>query len=314
MSQRERLRALWWHADAAGRWDRLATLEQLGRSGDRRRRWSALQEASTWAGAWAWDVSRSLADNGRPARSQEAARVAGWEANHLISNGGELALIAQWLRAAGEPAPEPRPPEGDPPLRLGQAARLIVMLGPDDVPVRSDYLRLAGRAAAAAGGWAQLRGFLDTIDLTTADGRRALRAAVGAMHPKALQSPRTWNALRARLPRLPDAEAVGVGDSRRGRRSGEGGTRRRRRRRLRGEGTDQANANANASANASASASENSEQPRSESGREPASGGGTQEQAEGQGNRRRRRRRRRPRQRGEGGAASPTQPPSDEAS
>jgi superfamily II DNA or RNA helicase len=300
MSQRERLRALWWHADAAGRWDRLATLEQLGRSGDRRRRWSALQEASNWAGAWAWDVSRSLAENGRPARSQEAARVAGWEANHLISNGGELALIAQWLRAAGEPAPDPRPPEGDAPLRLGQAARLIVMLGPDDVPVRSDYLRLAGRAAAAAGGWAQLRGFLDTIDLTTADGRRALRAAVGAMHPKALQSPRAWNALRARLPRLPDAEAIGVGDSRRGRRGGEGGTRRRRRRRLRGEGgTEQT--------------STSSEQPRAAAAR-GSSETESSEQGEGQSGRRRRRRRRRPRQRGEGAAGSQAQQPSDESS
>jgi len=302
MTQRERLRALWWHADAAGRWDRLATLEQLGRSGDRRRRWSALQEASTWAAAWAWDVSRTLAEGARPARTQEAARLAAWEANHLISNGGEVALVAQWLRAAGEPAPPPEPPEDGGPLRLGQAARLMVMLGPDDVPVRSDYLRLAGRAAASAGGWAELRGFLDTIDLTTPDGRRALRAAVGAMHPKALQSARAWNALRARLPRLPEPEAVGVGDSRRGRRAAEGTPRRRRRRRLR---TD--------AAATEATTTERGAEATTPAAAGPApTGDATQD---GQPARRRRRRRRRPRQRpggGEaGGSAATEQPPPD---
>jgi superfamily II DNA or RNA helicase len=137
MTSRERLRALWWHADQAGTWDRLATLEQLGRSSDRRRRWSALDEASSWAPSWAWDVSRLLADGTRPGRNQEAARIAAWEAHHLISNGGELALIGQWLRAAGEPPPDPVPPPEDAPLRLGQAARLLVVLGPGDVPARS---------------------------------------------------------------------------------------------------------------------------------------------------------------------------------
>ncbi|HSJ73349.1 MAG TPA: DEAD/DEAH box helicase family protein, partial [Miltoncostaeaceae bacterium] len=85
MTSRERLRALWGHADQSGRWERLATLEQLGRSGDRRRRWSALDEASSWAPSWAWDVSRALADNARPGRNQEVARIAAWEAHHLIS-------------------------------------------------------------------------------------------------------------------------------------------------------------------------------------------------------------------------------------
>ncbi len=247
MSARERLRALWWHASSSGRWDRLATLEQLGRSGDRRRRWSALDEASEWAPSWAWEVSRGLADSNRPGRNQEVARIAAWEANHLIENGGELALIGTWLRAAGQPPPEPVAVEGTP-LRLGQAARLLLMLGPGDVPVRSEYLRLAGRAAASAGGWAELRGALDAIDFTAPDARRALRAAIGAMQPKALQSRRAWNSLRARFPRLPAPEAIGIGEPR-GRRAapaeaGEEGAatparpRRRRRRRLRTAGAE----------------------------------------------------------------------------
>ena len=152
MTSRERLRALWWHADQSDRWERLATLEQLGRSSDRRRRWSALDEASVWAPSWAWDVSRILADSTRPGRNQEAARIAAWEAHHLISNGGDLALIGLWLRAAGEPPPDPAPPPEPSPLRLGQAARLLVILGPGDVPARSEHLRLAGRAAGALGG------------------------------------------------------------------------------------------------------------------------------------------------------------------
>ncbi|HEX2504255.1 MAG TPA: DEAD/DEAH box helicase family protein [Miltoncostaeaceae bacterium] len=237
MTSRERLRALWWHADQSGRWERLATLEQLGRSGDRRRRWSALDEASTWAPSWAWDVSRALADNARPGRNQEVARIAAWEAHHLISNGGDLALIGIWLRAAGEPPPEPVPPDDEGALRLGQAARLLVMLGPGDVPARSEHLRLAGRAAAAAGGWAKLRGHLDALDLSSPDARRALRAAVGAMQPKALLSRRAYNALRARFPRLPEPELVGVGEPRKRAAGEEGATpaprRRRRRRRLR---------------------------------------------------------------------------------
>jgi superfamily II DNA or RNA helicase len=237
MTSRERLRALWWHADQSGRWERLATLEQLGRSGDRRRRWSALDEASSWAPSWAWDVSRALADNARPGRNQEVARIAAWEAHHLISNGGELALIGIWLRAAGQSPPDPVPPEDEGALRLGQAARLLVMLGPGDVPARSEHLRLAGRAAAAAGGWAQLRGHLDALDLASPDARRALRAAVGAMQPKALLSRRAYNALRARFPRLPEPEVVGVGEPRKRAASGEEGApaprRRRRRRRLR---------------------------------------------------------------------------------
>ncbi|MGD9572743.1 MAG: DEAD/DEAH box helicase [Thermoleophilia bacterium] len=240
MTSRERLRALWWHADHAGKWDRLATLEQLGRSSDRRRRWSALDEASVWAPSWAWDVSRVLADGTRPGRNQEAARIAAWEAHHLISNGGELALIALWLRAAGEPPPDPVAPADGTPLRLGQAARLLVLLGPGDVPARSENLRLAGRAAGAVGGWAALRGYLDALDLSTPDAKRAVRAAVGAAQPKALLSRRAWNALRVRLPRLPDPDVMGIGEPRKGRQGGaegEGGSgsrpRRRRRRRLR---------------------------------------------------------------------------------
>ncbi len=238
MTTRERLRALWWHADAAGRWDRLSSVEQMGRSGDRRR-WGALNEASEWAPAWAWEISRALADNNRPGRNQEVARIAAWEAHHLISNGGELALIATWLRAAGDPPPDPVPPEGEVPLRLGQAARLLVSLGRDDVPVRSEHIRLAARAAGACGGWAQLRGYLDTIDFTTADGRRSLRAAIGALHPRALHSKRAWNSLRNRFPRLPEADVIGVGEGRKRNSNG----RRRRRRRMRTEETGAASAN-----------------------------------------------------------------------
>ena len=313
MSSRERLRALWWHASSSGRWDRLATLEQLGRSGDRRRRWAALEEASEWAPSWAWEVSRGLADTNRPGRNQEVARIAAWEANHLIENGGEIALIGTWLRAAGQPPPEPAPIEGTP-LRLGQAARLLLMLGPGDVPVRSEYLRLAGRAAASAGGWAQLRGALDAIDFTAPDARRALRAAVGAMQPKALQSRRAWNSLRARFPRLPPPEAIGVGEPR-GRKaqaaSGEEGAapgrpRRRRRRRLRSGEADGAGPPA-------------SEGSTSEGG--SADGAGGTEAPSGQGPdptaapRRRRRRRRRPSAApagsGEGSGPAP-EPPSGE--
>lgn len=290
MTSRERLRALWWHADQADRWDRLATLEQLGRSSDRRRRWSALDEASVWAPSWAWDVSRVLADSTRPGRNQEAARIAAWEAHHLIENGGELALIALWLRAAGEPPPEPVPPDDPGALRLGQAARLLVVLGPGDVPVRPEHLRLAGRAAGALGGWAELRGFLDALDLGSPDARRAVRAAVGAMQPKALLSRRAWNALRSRLPRLPEAEVVGVGEPRR-RPSGDEGDaapsarpRRRRRRRLRTGGE----------AAAAVAAAPGGDAPER---RDAASGGGGEgSPAEGAAPaRRRRRRRRRPR-------------------
>ena len=288
MTSRERLRALWWHADQSGRWERLATLEQLGRSGDRRRRWSALDEASTWAPSWAWDVSRGLADNARPGRNQEVARIAAWEANHLISNGGDLALIGMWLRAAGEPPPDPVAPGDDDALRLGQAARLLVMLGPGDVPARSEHLRLAGRAAAAAGGWAKLRGHLDALDLSTPDARRALRAAVGAMQPKALLSRRAYNALRARFPRLPEPDLVGVGEGRKRPAVGEGeGTaaprRRRRRRRLRaGPGAESAPAQGD-----EAAAQPQRREERREGEAPPAEGAPA--------TRRRRRRRRRPR-------------------
>ncbi len=237
MTARERLRALWYHADQAEKWDRITALEQLGRSGDRRRRWTALDEASSWAPAWAWDVSRGLAEAHRPGRNQEAARIAGWEARHLIANGGEINLIASWLRAAGGPPPDPIAPDEDAiaGLRLGQVARLTVVLGPGDVPTRPEHVRLAARAAAAAGGWAHLRGLLDALDFSTPDARRALRAAVGATQPKALMTRRGWNALRTRFPRLPSAEDIGLGDPQRRRESSPDDPakpRRRRRRRL----------------------------------------------------------------------------------
>jgi superfamily II DNA or RNA helicase len=231
MTSRERLRALWWHGDHAAKWDRLASLEQLARSGERRRRWSALDEASNWAPGWAWDVSRSLAEL-RPGRNQELHRIAAWEARHIIGNGGELALIASWLRGAGEPPPAPAPADTPPTIRLGQAARLILMLGPGDVPARPEYLRMCARGAAACGGWASMRAFLDGIDWSTPDAVRSLRAAVGATTQRALSSPRAWNAQRAKSPRLPEASVVGLG----GGDSDEGDTRtprrRRRRRRL----------------------------------------------------------------------------------
>ena len=227
MTTRERLRALWWHGDQAGKWDRLASLEQLSRSGERRRRWSALDEASNWAPGWAWDLSRSLAEL-RPGRNQELHRIAAWEARHIIGNGGELALIASWLRAAGEPPPLPAPAETPPTVRLGQAARLILMLGPGDVPSRPEYLRMCARGAAACGGWASMRAFLDSIDWSTPDAVRSLRAAVGATTQRALSNARAWNAQRAKSPRLPEASVVGIGGS-----EGEGRAPRRRRRRRR---------------------------------------------------------------------------------
>ncbi len=302
MTARERLRALWYHADHAGKWDRITALEQLGRSGDRRRRWSALDEASAWAPAWAWDVSRGLAEAHRPGRNQEAARIAAWEARHLISAGGEINLIAGWLRAAGGPPPDPIAPDEQTAaaLRLGQIARLTVVLGPGDVPTRPEHVRLAARAAAAAGGWAHLRGLLDSLDFTTPDARRALRAAVGATQPKALLSRRGWNALRTRFPRLPSAEDIGLGEVQR-RRDGaaEDGAkpRRRRRRRLHAPPADTATGAAPPTAE---TASPNGAGPA-----DAASDG-----AVATGNRRRRRRRRRPSRTsaGAGGSAGTDDP------
>lgn len=224
MTAHERMRALWWHVDQAGKWDRIAALDQLARSGERRRRWSALDEASSWAAAWAWDVSRSLADL-RPGRNQELHRIAAWEARHIIGNGGEMTLISAWLRAAGGPPPAPQKPAEPPTLRLGQAARLLLMLGLGDVPSRPENLRMCARGAAACGGWAQLRYFLDHIDWSTADAARSLRAAVGAMAQRALTGVKAWEAQRAKSPRLPEPTVVGISDE------GESRSRRRRRRR-----------------------------------------------------------------------------------
>jgi len=175
-------------------------------------------------------VSRGLADASRPGRNQEIHRIAKWESQHLIENGGEVGLIGTWLRAVGAPAPDAiAPPEGGSPLRVGQAGRVVLALGPGDVPLKSEDIRVASRAAGACGGWAALRGALDAIDWTAPDARRALRAAVGTRSPRALQSARAWNQLQGRAPRLPSAEDVGVGRSA----SGDGGSPRKRRRRRR---------------------------------------------------------------------------------
>lgn len=312
MTARERLRALWYYADAADKWDRMTALEQLGRSSDRRRRWTALDEASAWAPAWAWDVSRGLAEAHRPGRNQEATRIAAWEARHLIANGGETVMIAGWLRAAGGPPPDPvAPPEdGPPPLRLGQAARLVVLLGPGDAPTRPEQVRLAARAAATCGGWATLRGLLDALDLTTPDARRALRAAVGATHPKALMNRRAWNALRTRFPRLPSAEQLGIGEPARPKKDAgddaAAAPRSRRRRRRRMHAPD---AGGDAAAAPPVPAPEGEATGSAEQPPDPANG------AEAATRPRRRRRRRRPRAgaggTGEGGAAPEPGPGGD---
>ena len=232
MSNRERLRAIWWHAAQTGKWERLPQLEQLGRSSDRRKRWSTLEEASSWAPAWAWDVSRGLADTGRPGRNHELHRIASWEARHIITNGGELGLIGIWLRAAGGAAPDPVPPKESGALRLAQAARLVLTLGPDDLPARGEHVRRVVQAVVRCGGWAELLGAINATDFSTADGRRAIRTAVSAFAPKSLAGRRQWTALQQKLPRLPSWEvltgaATAEGDDR------PSPSRRRRRRRLR---------------------------------------------------------------------------------
>jgi len=230
MTARERIRALWFHADQAGKWENVASLEQQGRSAERRRRWSALDSASSWAPAWAWEVSRGLGDASRPGRNQEIHRIAKWESQHLIENGGEIGLIGLWLRAVGAPAPVPvAPPAEGSPLKVGQAGRVVLALGPGDVPFRSEDIRVASRAAGTCGGWAALRGALDAIDWTEPEARRALRAAVGSRNSRALHSARVWNQLRPKAPRLPEAVEVGIGVQG----SDDGGTTRRRRRRRR---------------------------------------------------------------------------------
>jgi len=230
MTARERIRALWFHADQAGKWENVASLEQQGRSAERRRRWSALDSASSWAPAWAWEVSRGLGDASRPGRNQEIHRIAKWESQHLIENGGEIGLIGLWLRAVGAPAPVPvAPPAEGSPLKVGQAGRVVLALGPGDVPFRSEDIRVASRAAGTCGGWAALRGALDSIDWTEPEARRALRAAVGSRNSRALHSARVWNQLRPKAPRLPEAVEVGIGVQG----SDDGGTTRRRRRRRR---------------------------------------------------------------------------------
>ena len=211
----------------------------------------------------------------------------------------KLARSLAQVRAAGGPPPEPVPPTDDTTLRIGQAARLMVLLGPGDVPTRPEQVRLASRAAAAAGGWAQLRGVLDAVDFTTADARRALRAAVGATHPKALTNKRAWNVLRARFPRLPAAEDLDIGEPRR--KDGDDGgsrTRRRRRRRMHSPATGAAQGATTDGASVEASAAEQTDgstSPTPDDATPPA-----------RSRRRRRRRRSRSAGAGEGGTAPET--------
>jgi superfamily II DNA or RNA helicase len=305
MTARERIRALWFHADQAGRWENVAALEQQGRSAERRRRWSALDSASAWAPSWAWEVSRGLADASRPGRNQELHRIAKWESQHLIENGGEIGLIGLWLRAVGAPAPDPiAPPEDGSPLKPGAAGRVVLALGPGDVPLKSEDIRVASRAAGTCGGWAALRGALDAIDWTSAEGRRALRAAVGTRNARALQSPKAWNQLRPKAPRLPTAEEIGIGSA-----SDEGSaTRRRRRRRRKMSTADVAEANGAAAVSTADEAGSSASPPESS----PASADPPAEGSSASKRRRRRRRRRSSSASGGGEGAPPAAgPPAD---
>ena len=296
MSSRERLRALWWHAAASGNWERLPQLEQLGRASDRRRRWSALEEASSWAPSWAWDVSRGLADVGRPGRNHELHRIASWEARHIITNGGEVGILGIWLRAAGGPAPTGVPPTEASSLRLAQAARLVLMLGPDDLPARAESMRRVVQAVVRCGGWGEMIGAVDAADFSSPDGRRALRAAVAAMFPKSLANRRSWMSLRQKLPRLPDWEAFtgATPEQPEGERSSQ--ARRRRRRRLRSTqvlegGAPTLTQDGAASGRAAVSDDSNIVPEPAQGGGAPATNG--QENGNGNGATRRRRRRRR---------------------
>ena len=203
MTSRERLRALWWHADQSGHWDRLATLEQLGARSDRRRRWvGARRGVGLGAQLGLGRVARARRRT-RPGRNQEVARIAAWEAHHLISNGGELALIGVWLRAAGEPPPDPVPPEDPSALRLGRRPACLWSSAPaTSLCAASTCGWRGGRRARSAAGRSCAATW--TPSTSSPDARRAVRAAVGAMQPKALLSRRAWNALRTRLPRLPE--------------------------------------------------------------------------------------------------------------
>ncbi len=303
MTARERIRALWFHADQSGKWENVASLEQQGRSAERRRRWSALDSASSWAPAWAWEVSRGLADASRPGRNQEIHRIAKWESQHLIENGGEVGLIGLWLRAVGAPAPDAvAPPEDGSPLKVGQAGRVVLALGPGDVPLKSEDIRVASRAAGTCGGWGALRGALDAIDWTAPEGRRALRAAVGTRNARALQSARAWNQLRPKAPRLPLAEDIGIGAAA----SEDGGANKRRRRRRRKMSTSEV-------ANAAPEATPSAEGPEANGGQEAAApSAGATASADGATPRKRRRRRRR-RPAGAGAAGDGGSPPESSA-
>lgn len=188
---------------------------------------------------------------------------------------------------ARAPDPVPPPAEGSP-LKVGQAGRVVLALGPGDVPLRSEDIRVASRAAGTCGGWAALRGALDAIDWTEPEARRALRAAVGSRNSRALHSARVWNQLRPKAPRLPEAAEVGIGVQG----SEEGGTTKRRRRRRRKMSTSEV-ADATTTAASNGNAPESAAPAAEANGAGGASGG--EAPAEGaQPRKRRRRRRRRP--------------------
>jgi len=233
MSPEERTRALWWHADQADAWRHVEQVESRARTSSGKSLWAALENAAGWAPAWAWDVSRPLADPNRPGFSADERRLAGFHSRLMQTAGSELGLLGIWLRAIAAPPPNPAAPPANVPLRIGQAARLAIMLGPDDIPRKPEYLRLLARAAAVCGGWAGLRGFLDGVHFDTPETLRSLRAAVGAMQPTALASPDAWEELRLAAPRLPTAAAAGVDGPRPRQGADKEGRRKRKRRRTR---------------------------------------------------------------------------------
>lgn len=252
MGPHERTRALWWHADQTDSWRHVEQVESRAKN-QGKSLWAALENAANWAPAWAWDVSRPLADPDRPGYSADERRLASFHSRLMQTAGSEVGLLGTWLRAIAAPPPAATRPEGEVPLRIGQAARLAIMLGPDDVPRKPEYLRLLARAAAVCGGWAGLRGFLDAVTFDTPETLRSLRAAVGAMQPDALASPANWEALRALAPRLPEAAAAGVEEPklRPGRDGGDPvpSRRRRKRRRTRPRGRRGTGATADATTN-----------------------------------------------------------------
>jgi hypothetical protein len=179
---------------------------------------------------------------------------------------------------------------------------VVLALGPGDVPLKSEDIRVASRAAGTCGGWGALRGALDAIDWTAPEGRRALRAAVGTRNARALQSARAWNQLRPKAPRLPLAEDIGIGAAA----SEDGGANKRRRRRRRKMSTSEV-------ANAAPEATPSAEGPEANGGQEAAApSAGATASADGATPRKRRRRRRR-RPAGAGAAGDGDSPPESSA-